>query len=419
MKTEGNHLTLQVQQKTEETEEGYKEDICHGIVLLNDGENELTEVELYLDGDMGFSLDPADEKISENTLAPGEKWNAVLKMKPGKKAGKYYVTVVACAAELQETVEQTIRFVVREGETPEVIETPEPVETAETTETPKPDETPNPVETPEANEPPEEIETPKPAETSEANEPLEETETLNPAETPEPNETPGQVATAETPNPSGIPEPMGAPELPEKPEGMLVVPEEVTGVQTAAPVTPTGSESTDAIGTVPSEVPPLPQPSAKTETGKENLDAQSSVPATENDEIIRVTLPGHVSMKMNPFTSDKNSQITSGQFPITNESGFPLDVEVTKAVVDVRQNAGFTCKDCSLGIDFLRNDAVVLAVRNLREGVNQIHTSFLLPSGDTTYFRIFGSVDEGTESLWEDSDLQASIVFRFSAGNNS
>lgn len=55
----------------------------------------------------------------------------------------------------------------------------------------------------------------------------------------------------------------------------------------------------------------------------------------------------------------------------------------------------------------------MVAIRNLREGENPIHTSFCLSLGNTAFMRFFGSIRRGTEYLWRDGDLKASVIFNF------
>lgn len=404
MKTGGNCLTLQVQQKTDEITEGYEEGISYGIAVVNDGEEPLTEVEVYLEGDPDFSLEfKEEEEIPENTLAPGERWNAVLKMKPGKKAGKYYVTVVVDAAELEETVEQTVRIVVKESE-PEESGTSEPAGTPEVTR--KPEMTEEPAGTPEAAATEEPIMTPEvtrePEVTEEPAGTPEAAVTEEPEVTEEPTAEPAMIpemtgAREVTPEPATIPEMTGTPE----PTAEPATTPEVTGVAKPEPiVTP---EITEEPSGTPSVQPkPVPE-SAVTEE-------PSGTPDT--DDIIRVDVPANACLLMNPAAEE--GQITSSRLPLVNHSGFPLNVEVTRAVVDIRQNGGMLRKDCSLNIDVLRDDAVVLAIRNLKEGVNQIDTSFLLPPENPAYILFSGKLDEGTGHLWEDGDLHASVIFRFS-----
>lgn len=194
------------------------------------------------------------------------------------------------------------------------------------------------------------------------------------------------------------------------PEATLA-PEPILASEVAEP--PTASPETSQ--------PPLPSPSpeagtghSKSKTEQAAQEQQTGFSSVAHENIIRVTLPAHGRMNINPFAPDKNSQITSERLPVTNESDFPLNIEITGVSLDIRQNASPIQKNCSLNIDIWKHDEVILAIRNLQEGANPLHYPFDLDKQDTAYIQFSGSVDAGTEHLWEDKDLTAKMVFQFS-----
>lgn len=369
-KADGNHLSLQIQQHINEVVEGYEDEISYAVMLVNDGEGPLTEVAMYLDGDPDFSLEPGDD-MDGDTLEPDGRRNAALRLKPGKKAGKYYVTVVAKADELEEPVEQTIRVVVKEALPPEDTSSPEPTNSTGPTKSPKPTKSPPVTLAPKATLTPEVTLAPE--------------ATLAPEVSLTPEPTPASKAT-ESQTPTKMPK--------------------VTISPKASPET---SQS------------PLPSPSPEAGTGRSKSktkqaaqEQQTEFSSVADEDIIRVTLPAHGRMNINPFAPDKSSQITSERLPVTNESDFPLNIEIAEVTLDIRQNASPIQKNCSLNIDIRKHDEVILAIRNLQEGANPLHYPFDLDKQDTAYVQFSGSVDAGTEHLWEDRDLTARMVFQFS-----
>lgn len=117
---------------------------------------------------------------------------------------------------------------------------------------------------------------------------------------------------------------------------------------------------------------------------------------------------------MNPFALDSSGQITSKQFPITNESDFPIDARITSAEVDIRQKGGMIQKNCSLNIDIWEHGTIILAIRNLRKGNNSLDYPFTIAGDNSAYIQFSGSLDKGTEYLWEDKDLRVKVLFQFS-----
>lgn len=353
------HLVLNMSQKGNEVRAGYEHPVVCDLVLENDGGSDLTDVRFYIDGQHeGFSLLLENGGDGES-LPPGGKWKVMIIMDPGRKEGEYFVPVVAEAYELEEPVQQVIRFVVKalpepsgEPERPKPTVKPD-VESGQA-ETQKPDIKP---------------EKPKP------------TEEPKPAEEPKPTE---------EPEPAKQPEPSRQPESAEQP-GTVLDPE-------------TGRKA------------PVPDTSPEKETGKPaqpEFREKKAGDMAGPEEIIRVDMPAKARLLMNPMTVAENGQISSSRLPITNRSDFPLEVEIRSSVLDIRQNGGPVRKECSLNIDIFHDDKIVVAIRNLKEGENPIHASFSLPPGNAAFMQFFGSLGRGTEYLWRDGDLKAGVVFNF------
>lgn len=129
--------------------------------------------------------------------------------------------------------------------------------------------------------------------------------------------------------------------------------------------------------------------------GKEN-----KLPDLPDEGIIQVELPTNPKMVVTPAVQGRESQIVSSQMPIINRSDFPLKVDVSEAVIDIRQSENDIKKDCSMNIDILKGDDIVVVVRNLCGGVNPIGASFCLPSDEVAYMRFSGCVKKGTEMMW-------------------
>lgn len=398
---EDAHLILCMSQKGNDVTEGYEDSVVCDLVLENDGGNDLTDVRFYLEGERkGFSLesegggsvnDGSQDDGGKRIMAPGEKWKAKVVMAPGQKAGEYFVTVVAEAGELEKRIEQVIRFVVKEASEPEESSElekpsgkPDWDSSAKPGKTPGPEKAPEPGETPEPEKSPESWKTPEPGD---MRAPAENGNGTKKTDTPK---RPGQMENNK-PNvesqQADVKKPDAKPKKTERPNIFV-----------------NGDKAKEDNAT---EQESASKPEAATEQASADKTA-------ETDDIIRVDVPTDARLFMNPMTSEEGGQIFSSRLPITNHSDFPLDVDIERGVLNIRQSGGFMQKSCSLNIDIFRGDQVVLAIRNLREGNNPIHTSFFLPSGNTAHMKFFGSLDAGTEYLWEDGDLSASIVFRFS-----
>lgn len=391
------HLVLYMGQKGNEAREGYEEPVICDIVLENDGGDDLTNVRFYIDGEQdGFSFvfeDGGEDQI----IAPGEKWKAKVVMDPGRKAGEYFVTVAAEAGELEKRIEQVVRFVVKKPLEPDADRSPMPEHSSAPGRSPVPDKSPAPEETQDPADAAEETEKPKPSkrpEQTESRKPGVESER---AEVKKPD---AEVKNTEKPR--------AAVKENRTPE------QEAAAKPGTAPETESVNKKTLADRSKKGETS-KPQPP---ETGEP--EEQTGLPAegktgdtAGSDDIIRVDVPAKVHLLMDPMSSDQSRQISSGLSPIRNESGFPLEVDIIRSVLNIRQNGGMMRKECSLNIDILKRDKVVVAIRNLKEGDNPIHTSFLLSSGDTAFMRFFGSIGRGTEYLWKDGDLRANVIFQF------
>lgn len=177
------------------------------------------------------------------------------------------------------------------------------------------------------------------------------------------------------------------------------------------------SEPTDAPK--PTDIPvlspsALPSPETKVGKDKKKNKKEKTDASFAEDDIIRVTIPSRVNICMNPFALDSSGQITSKQFPITNESDFPIDARITSADLAIRQNGGMIQKNCSLNIDIWEHGTIILAIRNLRKGSNVLDYPFTIAGKNSAYIQFSGSLDKGTEHLWEDKDLRVKVVFQFS-----
>lgn len=383
---EDAHLVLCMSQKGNEVTEGYEDPVICDLVLENDGGNDLTDVRFYIDGrHEGFSF-VLEEGKNGDTLPPGGKWRAKVVMEPGRNEGEYFVPVAAEAEELDERVEQVVRFVVKEAAEPSG--TPDIGRPSPTEGSPEPEKTPAAGTTPEPGGSPEPGTTPEPG------------------GSPEPGRPPVSVQTEK-------------PEVPEKTEDKKPDMESGPAEKKKPGIEKTDAASKEALAQEQKSRTPKPKPSKTGKPTESPVREASSAEAKggdaeKNDDIIRVDVPTNARLFMNPMALEENGQISSSRLPITNHSDFPLDIEIRRGVLDIRQNGGLVRKNCTLNMDILRKEQVIVAIRNLREGINPIHTSFLLPSGNTAYIRFFGSVDAGTEYLWEDGDLKANILFCFS-----
>lgn len=226
----------------------------------------------------------------------------------------------------------------------------------------------------------------------------------------EPEETPKST---DTPEPAETREPTVTPELTDIPVPSMPA-EEI-----AAPeATPTMKEvpSPKAMPSMKAMPSPsrLPSPETKVEKEKKKNRKEKTDVSSAEDDIIRVTIPSHVNMSVNPFAPGGSGQITSKQFPITNESDFPIDARITSADLDIRQNGGMIQKNCSLNIDIWEHGTIILAIRNLRKGNNALDYPFTIARKNCAYIQFSGSLDKGTEHLWADKDLRVKVLFQFS-----
>lgn len=176
--------------------------------------------------------------------------------------------------------------------------------------------------------------------------------------------------------------------------------------------------------------------------------------------VVSVILPTSFRIAIRPYEVGENEQIYSDDVVICNKSGFPVDVEVSSADVeinhaapwgeivmkrvevnegedsdalDLSEGAEVPLKDCRINFK-LRQSGKEPLLLPLEEGTNEAVTRFSLEAGqegtnpqelmgrrymdtvgssDYAIFNICGDLNEGSGDLWRSEDLVVRLVFKF------